>query len=198
MLPWIRLPYLTGLQPLSMKPLALMLSTLRRLKSGMSCLPRVVVRVPALKHLSNRIECQKSICIFRIVPRVAPLVATRLIIPTPRHRSSPYLTPSRRNGRRNDRLMSSPILVEHPSWAEYDGDGLKAFTAHCESKYKVPPGHTAFQEVYNILSDCEIQPDVMKGKNVGWYEDKGIKSGTAERIVAIFNKWYAKMQQELD
>jgi hypothetical protein len=94
--------------------------------------------------------------------------------------------------------MSSPILVEHPSWREYDGDGLKAFIAHCESKYQVPAGHTAFQEAYNILSDREIQPDVMKGKNVRWYEDKGIKSGTAERIVDVFNKWYAKMQQELD
>jgi hypothetical protein len=81
---------------------------------------------------------------------------------------------------------------------EYDGDGLKAFIAHCESKYKVSAGNTTFQEAYVILSDREIQPDVMKGKNVGWYEDKGIKSGTAERIVALFNKWYAKMQQELD
>jgi hypothetical protein len=93
--------------------------------------------------------------------------------------------------------MSSPILVEHPSWAEHDGDGLKAFIAHCESKYRVTADNTTFKEAYNILCDNEIQPDVMRGKAVGWYEAKGIKSGTAERIVVLFNKWYAKMQQEL-
>jgi hypothetical protein len=94
--------------------------------------------------------------------------------------------------------MSSPILVEHPTWKEYDGDGLKAFIAHCESRYKLPAqgSGTAFQEAYVILSGHEIQPDVMRGKPVKWYEDKGIKSGTAERIVGLFNKWYAKLRQD--
>jgi hypothetical protein len=93
--------------------------------------------------------------------------------------------------------MSSPVLVEHPAWAEYNGDGLKAFIAHCECKYKIPAGNTTFQEAYDILKELAIEPDVMKGKNAGWYENKRIKPGVAERIDASFNKWYAKMQQEL-
>jgi hypothetical protein len=101
------------------------------------------------------------------------------------------------NSRGTECLMSSPILIEHPSWLEYDGDGLKAFIAYCESKYRITAGNTTFQEAYIILCDLNIQPDVMKGKNVEWYELKGIKSGTAERIVRLFNKWYAKMQQEV-
>lgn len=109
------------------------------------------------------------------------------------HRS-PYPTP-RATARPGELLISSPILVEHPSWAEYEGDGLKAFIAHCESKYRVTT-NTAFQEAYLKLCDHEIQPDIMRGKTVEWYEAKGIKSGTAERIVLLFNKWYAKMQQD--
>jgi hypothetical protein len=88
------------------------------------------------------------------------------------------------------------MLVEHPSWAEHGGDRLKAFIAHCESKYRVSAENTTFQEAYVILSDRDIGPDVMKSKDVGWYKAEGIRSGTAERIVALFAKWYAKMQQE--
>jgi hypothetical protein len=89
--------------------------------------------------------------------------------------------------------MSSTILIEHPSWAEYEGDGLKAFIAHCERKYNMT-SNTAFQEAYEILSENQIQPDIMMGKTVAWYEAKGIRSGTAERIVKLFTKWYAKMR----
>lgn len=112
------------------------------------------------------------------------------------HRSSPYPTPTATARWHGELLMSSPILVEHPSWAEYDGDGLKAFIAHCEIKYRVI-ANTAFQEAYLILCDNGIQPDIMRGKIVEWYEAKGLKNGTAERIVLLFNKWYAKMQQDL-
>jgi hypothetical protein len=81
---------------------------------------------------------------------------------------------------------------------EYEGDGLKAFIAHCESKYHVVAGNTAFKEAYLILCDHEIQPDIMRGKTVEWYEARGIKVGTATRIVMLFNKWYAKMQQDVE
>lgn len=102
-----------------------------------------------------------------------------------------YATPTRR---RHEPLGSSPILLEHPSWAEFDGDGLKAFIAHCETKFRV--AGMEFQEAYLKLRDNEIHPDSMRGKSAEWYEAKGIKSGTAERIAKSFNKWYAKMQQE--
>ena len=100
-------------------------------------------------------------------------------------------TPTRR---RVEPLISSPILLEHESWAAFDGDGLKAFIAHCETKFRFTG--TGFQEAYLKLRDHEIHPDIMRGKPVEWYEAKGIKSGIAERMVQSFNKWYAKMQQE--
>ena len=81
-------------------------------------------------------------------------------------------------------------------WVEFDGDGLRAFIAHCESKFKVGNG-TGFQEAYLKLRDEEIQPDVMRGKKVEWYEAKGIKSGIAERIAGSFNKWYSRLMQDI-
>src|SRR5947207_11403701 len=120
---------------------------------------------------------------------------------TPSSYRYPRLSPRNHNRnytpatiRRSDLTLSSPILLEHPSWTEFEGDGLKAFIAHCEIKFKSTG--TAFQEAYLKLRDHEIQPDIMRGKSVAWYEAKDIKSGTAERMVAVFNRWYAKMQQE--
>ena len=42
--------------------------------------------------------------------------------------SPPSHTPVRR---RMEPVQSSLILVEHESWAEFDGDGLRAFIAYC-------------------------------------------------------------------
>ena len=119
-----------------------------------------------------------------------------------RHASSPSYhrysyTPTRTPPRRRfEHTPSSPIVLEHESWVEFDGDGLRAFIAHCESKFKVGNG-TGFQEAYLKLRDEEIQPDVMRGKKVEWYEAKGIKSGIAERIAGSFNKWYSRLMQDI-
>ena len=92
-------------------------------------------------------------------------------------------------------LTSSPVLLEHESWAQYDGDGLKAFIVYCETKFKVTG--MEFQEAYIKLREQDIYPDVLRGKTAAWYEAKGIKSGPADRMARSFNKWYAKMQQEV-
>ena len=109
--------------------------------------------------------------------------------------STPYhdspRTPTRR---RFEPILSSPILLEHESWTEFDEDGLKAFIAYCEIKFKVTG--TEFQEAYLKLRDHGIHPDFMRGKTTEWYEAKGIKSGTADWLFRMFNKWYAKMQQD--
>jgi hypothetical protein len=87
--------------------------------------------------------------------------------------------------------------VEHASWAPFDGDGLRAFIAHCEDKFRVGNA-TEFQEAYRKLVEHVIRPDIMRGKDVKWYEGKGIKSGTAERIVQVFERWYAKLTQSVE
>ena len=106
--------------------------------------------------------------------------------------SSSTHTPTRQ---RFQQTQSSPIVLEHTSWAEFDGDGLRAFIAHCEKKFKVGSG-TGFQEAYLKLRDHEIQPDVMREKTVEWYEAMGIKRGIAERIIRTFGKWYARLLQD--
>lgn len=107
---------------------------------------------------------------------------------------SPSTHTPRPSRRRVEPMLSSPVLLEHESWAVFEGDGLRAFIAHCESKFKLHA--TGFQEAYLKLQEHEIQPDVMRGKSVAWYEAKGIKSGIAERIVMTFNKWYARLLLE--
>ena len=103
-------------------------------------------------------------------------------------------TPTQRGRRHLEPLTSSPVLLEHESWAEFDGDGLKAFITYCEHKFKVTG--TDFQEAYLRLRENDVHPDVLRGKQAAWYEKHGIKSGTADRLYRSFNKWYAKMQQE--
>jgi hypothetical protein len=72
---------------------------------------------------------------------------------------------------------------------------LKAFITHCENKFKVTG--TEFQEAYLKLRENDIRPDTLRGKSASWYEAQGIKSGPADRLFRTFNKWYAKMQQDL-
>jgi len=111
------------------------------------------------------------------------------------HHETLFSPPTRTPTRRCFETQSSPIVLDHESWAEFDGDGLRAFFTHCERKFKVGSG-TGFQEAYLKLRDHEIQPDVMRGKTVEWYEAKGIKSGIAERIVGTFGRWYARLMQD--
>ena len=91
--------------------------------------------------------------------------------------------------------QSSLIVLEPISWAEFDGDGLGAFIAHCEKKFKVGSG-IGFQEAYLKLRDHEIQLDVMRQKTVEWYEAMEIKREIAERIIRTFGKWYARLLQD--
>jgi hypothetical protein len=143
-------------------------------------MPNIIVQLPPTSRSPRHLQ-----------PRHSPRRSPR------RHDSSPpYYRESRTpTQRRRQDLLSSPILVNHASWAPFDGNGLKAFIAHCEDKFNVGPG-TEFGEAYVKLVDHDIRPDVMHGKSAEWYEAKGIKSGTAERIVRVFNKWYAKLMQD--
>jgi len=111
-------------------------------------------------------------------------------MPSHSPRRSPR-TPTRRP--HVDLTFSSPVLLEHESWAEFDGDGLKAFITHCETKFKATG--MEFQEAYLKLRE-NIYLDVLRGKQSSWYEAQGIKSGTANRLFRTFNHSYAKMQPE--
>ena len=124
-------------------------------------------------------------------PRTSPYYHRQSYNPFP---SPPIHTPT--STHRMEPAYSSPIVVEHESWVEFDGDGLRAFIAHCERKFKVGSA-TGFHEAYLKLRDHEIQPDVMREKTVDWYLAMGIKRGIAERIVATFGKWYARLLHDI-
>ena len=151
----------------------------RRRKSGGLETPQHYSQPAIHVHMPNNSPCRSSQSNHRYYDST-PL-------------SSASHTPTRRRFE-STAALSSPIPLEHESWVEFDGDGLKAFIVYCENKFRVTG--TEFQEAYLKLHDHEIHPDIMRGKPVEWYEAKGIKSRIAERIVQSFNKWYAKMQQE--
>jgi len=93
-------------------------------------------------------------------------------------------------------VQSSPIVLEHESYAEFNGDKLLAFIVHCEHKFKDGNG-MEFQEAYLKLRTHEIQLDVMRAKTVEWYETMEIKREIAECIVTTFERWYARLLQDI-
>jgi hypothetical protein len=86
-------------------------------------------------------------------------------------------------------VFSSP-LVDHESFDEYGGDGLKAFIAWCEREYKTKAENIEFQEAYQSMRVVGINVDVLKGKNAAWFVSQGVKVGTAERIARSYPKWH--------
>jgi hypothetical protein len=107
-------------------------------------------------------------------------------------RSRSYYTPRTPTGPCAPPVFSSP-LVDHESFDEYGGDGLKAFIAWCEHEYKTKAENIEFQEAYQSMRVVGINVDVLKGKNAAWFVSQGVKVGTAERIARSYPKWHAKL-----
>jgi hypothetical protein len=110
--------------------------------------------------------------------------------------SSPPCTPhTPRPVRRSSRapaVFSSP-LVDHESFEQFNGDGLRAFIVWCEQEYKVRENNTEFKEAYQIMRAKGIGVDILEGKDSNWLTAQGILVGTADRIARSFRKWLSKL-----
>ena len=104
--------------------------------------------------------------------------------------TSPYTPrPTRRSSSHAVSTVFSSPLVEHDSFREFDGDGLRTFITWCEREYKVREGNMEFKEAYQIMRAKGIGVDILEGKDASWFCTKGILDGTADRLARSFRKW---------